>query len=427
MIRIVWKYWKYFLFVLILLLAWTSFLQTTMVSESGPGRYFEALYFAVSLFIIGGLDIGLPAGGSGTIITLLWVCYFLAPLMTLSAVYQVIQEKLLSRFSPRWSNHSVICGLGRNGKLIYDLIKEHEPKSHRIIVIEKDPNNSRSIFLRKSKTTWWLQDDFSQTAVLRRANVQRAKRVYITTNLDITNLNTLVSIQGMPDRRKSLQTFFHLGNLGLHELWKESFLHDPLYSGVTIFNGYQVVTRRLYRRWVLQQEYLDPRGNIFIILGYGRFGQMLFYHLTNDRERKSHDDIVVVTRRMNVDLKRRKFQWAQENAARGCFIHNPIEGDIHASDMWEMVAGKIRDSRKNAIVFLCRDGDMENLELAVNMKLGGPEELQKATIFCRLYSNTANEINDILEKSITPDQSRDIVVFPMQAELKEAFREELFN
>jgi len=427
MIRIIWKYWKHFLFVLIILIAWTSFLQTNMVSDAGVGRYFEALYFSLSLFIIGGLDIGLPSGGSGTTIMLLWICYFLAPLMTLGAVYQVIQEKLLNRFSPRWRNHSVICGLGRNGKLIYDLIKEHEPKPHRIVVIEKDPNNSRSIFLQKSKTTWWLRDDFSQLSVLRRANVRQAKQVFITSNLDITNLNTLVTIQGMPDRRKSLKTFFHLGNPGLHDLWKESFLNDPLYTGVTIYNGYQVVTRRLYKRWVLQRNYLDANGNIFIILGYGRFGQMLFYHLAGDKERKSHDDIVVVTRRMNIDLKQRKFQWAQEQAVRGCFIHNPIEGDVHASEIWELTAEKIRDSHKNAIVFLCRDGDMENLELAVNMKLGGPEELRKATIFCRLYSHTANEINDILEKSITPDQSRDIVVFPMQAELKEAFHEELFD
>ena len=427
MIRIIWKYWKYSLFILIVLLAWTSFLQTTMVSESGAGRYFEALYYSLTLFIIGGLDIGLPSGGSASALTLLWICYFFAPVLTLGAVYQVIQEKVLSHFSPRWRNHSVVCGLGRNGRLIYDLIKEHEPRDHRIVVIEKDPNNSRSIFLRKSKTTWWLRDDFSQLSVLRRASVQRAKRVYITTNLDITNLNALVTIQGMPDRRKDLKTFFHLGNLGLHDFWKQSFLNDPLYAGVQIFNGYQVVTRRMYRHWVLQRNYLDPKGNIFIILGYGRFGQMLFYHLSSDNERKSHDDIVVVASRMNVDLKRRKFQWAQEQAVMGCFIHNPVEGDIHSSDIWELVAAKIRDSKKNAIVFLCRDGDMENLELAVNMKLGGPKELQKATIFCRLYSHTANEINDILEKSITPDQSRDIVVFPMQEELKEAFHEELFD
>ncbi|RKY56007.1 MAG: hypothetical protein DRP96_11750 [Candidatus Neomarinimicrobiota bacterium] len=427
MIRIVWKYWKLFIFVLVTLLACISFLQTDMVSESGAGRYFEALYYSLTLFIIGGIDIGMPSGGSATVITVLWMCYFLAPLLTLGAVYQVIQEKLLSRFSPRWRNHTVICGLGRNGKLIYDLVKEHSPKSHKVIVIEKDENNSRSIFLKKSKTTWWLRDDFSQYSVLRRAGVHRAGCVYITTNQDITNLNTLVCIQRMPDRRKALKTFFHLGNLNLHDLWKESFLKDPMYADVKIFNGYQAVTKRLYRDWVLQREYLDPDGNIFMILGYGRFGQMLFFHLSGDKERKSHDDIVVVAGRMNIDRKQQKFQDAQRQAVMGCFIHNPIEGDIHSSEVWDMLAGKIRDSGKNAIIFLCRDGDMENLELAANMKLGGPPELQKATIFCRVYSRTANEINDIFEKSITPDQSRDIVVFPMQAELKEAFREELFD
>jgi len=427
MYRIILKYWKYSLFVLLVGTAGLSFLQTGMVSETGIARYFEAFYYSLSLFIIGGLDIGLPSGGSATTLTLLWICYFLAPLVTLSVVYQVIQEKVLSRFSPRFKNHSVVCGLGRNGKLIYDLIKEHESKNHRIVVIEKNENNPRSVYLHKSRTTWWLKDDFTLLPVLRRASVHKAKRVYITTNLDLTNLNALVMIQGMQNRRKDLKTFFHLGNLSLNDIWQQSFLKDPTYAGVKIFNGYQVVTRRLYRRWVLERNYLDSGGNILIILGYGQFGQMLFNHLANDKDRQTHDDIVVVTRRLNIDLKKRKFQWAQEHAAMGCFIHNPIEGDAHTSDMWEILARIIRDSRKNAILFLCRDNDMENLELAVNMKLGGQDELRRATIFCRLYSHTAREINDILEKSITPDQSRDIVIFPMQEELKEAFQEELFD
>ncbi len=427
MYRLIVKYWKYSLFVLLVGTAGLSFLQTGMVSEAGIARYFEAFYYSLSLFIIGGLDIGLPSGGSTTTLTLLWICYFLAPLVTLSVVYQVIQEKVLSRFAPRFKNHSVVCGLGRNGKLIYDLIKEHESKNHRIVVIEKDENNPRSVYLRKSRTTWWLKDDFTLLPVLRRASVHKAKRVYITTNLDLTNLNALVMIQGMQDRRKDLKTYFHLGNLSLHDIWQQSFLKDPIYAGVKIFNGYQVVTRRLYRRWALERKYLDSGGNILIILGYGQFGQMLFNHLANDKDRQTHDDIVVVTRRLNIDLKKRKFQWAQEHAAMGCFIHNPIEGDVHTSDMWEILARVIRDSKKNAILFLCRDNDMENLELAVNMKLGGPDELRRATIFCRLYSHTAREINNILEKSITPEQSRDIVIFPMQEELKEAFHEELFD
>jgi len=53
--------------------------------------------------------------------------------------------------------------------------------------------------------------------------------------------------------------------------------------------------------------------------------------------------------------------------------------------------------------------------------------LKQATIFCRMYSHTAGEINEILERRITKSQSRDIVLFPLQEELKEAFRRELFQ
>jgi len=78
-------------------------------------------------------------------------------------------------------------------------------------------------------------------------------------------------------------------------------------------------------------------------------------------------------------------------------------------------------------VFVCRDNDIDNLNLAVSMKLKGPAQLKNATIFCRVFTHTAKEINDILERRITENQSRDIVLFPMQQELKKAFKQELFS
>jgi len=44
-----------------------------------------------------------------------------------------------------------------------------------------------------------------------------------------------------------------------------------------------------------------------------------------------------------------------------------------------------------------------------------------------MYSHTAREINQILEKRITKSQAKDIILFPLQEELKEAFRRELFE
>ena len=79
MYRLIVKYWKYSLFVLLVGTAGMSFLQTGMVSEAGIARYFEAFYYSLSLFIIGGLVIGLPSGGSSR----KWCMYTVASLLKL--------------------------------------------------------------------------------------------------------------------------------------------------------------------------------------------------------------------------------------------------------------------------------------------------------------------------------------------------------
>ncbi len=425
--RIVLRFWKYILICIVIVTAWISFLQTNMVSPDSHWRYFQALYYSINLFIVGGVDNGFPSGGPGIALGLLWICYFVAPLLTLSFIYQIIQEKILGRISPWFSGHTVICGLGRNGRLIYDLIKEHAPHNHKMVLIEKDANNPRAEMLVKSHTTWWLKEDFTQVPVLRKARVHKADRIYITTNQDLLNLNTMVNVQKLNGDHPDFLCYTHIGNLSLHHIWKETFLREQNYRNVRLFNGYEGVTRRLYHTWVKDGGHLDPKGNIFMILGFGQFGQMLMSQLTNDSSRATSDDIVVVTRKLNFDLKKQKYSWAHSNVCERCNVLMPLEGDIHTPELWNQLAELIRRSAKSAIIFLCRDNDIENLSLAINMKTGGPVELQEATIFCRMYTPTAVEINDILEKSITPHQSRDIILFPMQHELKEAFHDELFD
>jgi len=424
--RLFFKYWKYGLILIVLLTAFFAFLETDMVDHD-QWRYCRAMYYAVDLFIVGGVDIGLPSGGSDRILVILWICYFLAPLLTLSIVYQVIQERIFSHLSPWFKRHTVICGLGRNGKLIYDLVKENAPRNHKIVLLEKDVHNPRSEMLNRSKTTWWLKDDFSQYAVLRKARVQYASKVYITTNQDLVNLNTMVLLLSMPDLPRQMICYSHVGNLPLQTLWRDTFLKEEKYHRVHLFNGYQSVTRRFYQHWIREKGAISPDGTLFMVLGYGQFGQMLFYHLASDHSRTSRDELVVVTRKLNIELKKQKYEWALQQAAPNCHILPTIEADILTPECWQRMAELIRNSGRTPIICLCRDNDMENIGLAISMKLDGPEELRSATIFCRIYSNTAGEINEILEKSITPFQSKDIILFPMQHELKEAFREELFK
>jgi len=44
-----------------------------------------------------------------------------------------------------------------------------------------------------------------------------------------------------------------------------------------------------------------------------------------------------------------------------------------------------------------------------------------------MYAETVGELNDMLDHRLTPNQTRDVILFPLQAELKRAFATEIFG
>lgn len=429
MLSFIIRFWKSLLVITVLLASWISFLNTNMIAVEGISRYFRSLYYSINLFIVGAIDIGFPQGGPTAAIITLWICYFLAPLLTISFVYQIIQEKIFSRLFPLLKGHTIICGLGRNGKLIYHLVREYSPRKHKIVLIDRDVTNPYLEVLAKDRATWLIKNDFTKLPVLHKARVYTASRVFITTNLDLANLNAMVEIVDIEGKAEDFKLYCHLGDLSFHANFGATIFKEKKFADVILFNGYQCVTRRLLKNWIIKKDYLNPEGNIFVILGFGRFGHMLYSHLIADKNRTLKDEIFISTikTKSTFDLEKLQYDWTQETPESACKIHKPVYLDMNSPELWYKLSRLDKSSNKQMMIFACSDNDIQNLNLAISMKLNGPERLKKATIFCRMYSHTAKEINEILERRITKSQARDIILFPLQEELKEAFRRELFE
>ena len=429
MLSFIIRFWKPILVLVVLLASWISFLNTEMLPDQSLSLFFRSLYYSITLFIVGALDIGFPYGGPRAALITLWICYFLAPLLTISIVYQVIQEKIFSRILPLLKGHTIICGLGRNGKLIYQLVKQYSSKKHKILLIEKDPNNPYSEILAKDRATWWIKNDFTRQPVLQKARVHTANRIFLTTNLDLANLNAMVEILDIENKSDDFKLYCHLGDLNLHKNFGATIFKEQKFADVVLFNGYQSVTRRLYEDRIVEKGLLDPMGNIFVILGFGRFGHMLYSHLICDKKRTAKDEIFIATfkTKSTFDLEMFRYRWSGKKQKESCKIHKPEFVDMNSPALWDKLSKLDKSSAKQMFIFACSDNDIQNLNLAISMKLNGPERLKQATIFCRMYSHTAKEINEILERRITKSQAKDIVLFPLQDELKQAFRRELFE
>lgn len=418
------RYWRQILVTLVLLVSWLAFIQSGMAGWDFPGTLFRALYYALSLFLLGGLDIGLPDAANTIWLIILWTCYFLAPLLTVSFVYEVIQEKFFDRLTPCLKNHTIICGLGRTGQLVYDLAKEHYPKKHKIVVIEVKQQSTNAAFVEKDPKTWWINDDFTRLPVLQKAKLRKASNLIITTNHDFANLKAVFLLSRWIENT-DCRVFCHLGDTHLHKNFSEILFRDDFIRHIEFFNAYHYATGRLYHEWVWKTH--DPKqGKSMIIVGLGHFGKMLLSHILSDSSLTAKDELFVVSLKTSFDIDIYQYEWGK-NTELKLKIHEPIRDDINDPAVWDKLHEKLEKSQNQTFVFLCRDDDIANVQVALSMKCEGPPCLRESVFYCRIYSETVKEMNEALEKRVTAGQSRDIVLFPLHQELKKALQEKIFK
>ena len=415
-------------YVLILFIVFSStvgFFSTGLVNGNTSWEHlFSGIYKSISLFLFGGLDAGFPAAGPVWARLLLYCNYFLAPLLTAGFFMQLIYRTIFTHWSPKVRGHFIICGLGRNGALIYEMLKSSQ---RTIVLIEKDPSNRHGTEIAKNSKVWWIQRSFREKAVLERAQLRQAKRVYLTTNNDMVNLNAMLEMKQMLDGKNSQVEFYcQIGDHDLLHNMKTILLPQNELGHIHFFNTYHMVTHRLYHNYLKGEKLFSDDGNLFVLLGFGRFGQLLYHHLIEHTDRSGQDEIFVATYKESPMLDRLRYRWSNDLDPAHCKIYEPAYGDVSSPAVWDQAAKLARKCKKPVIVFIGMDDDIANINTAISMKQHGPEALKQATIICRIYSPAAKMLQEILEKRLTPSLQRDVILFPVKTELQQALREEFF-
>ena len=95
----------------------------------------EQIYYILGLFVVGGLDLGMPVGGPLWANTMLWIAFFGAPLLTASALVEAVlrvlnpQQWLLRNLQ----DHVVIFGSGEL-TISYLRLLRRENRNCRVVV-----------------------------------------------------------------------------------------------------------------------------------------------------------------------------------------------------------------------------------------------------------------------------------------------------
>ncbi|MFK7988460.1 MAG: NAD-binding protein [Sandaracinaceae bacterium] len=356
------------------------------------------LYYSLGVFVLGGLDLGVPTGGPLAGRAMMWVAYFLGPVVTTSA----LAEGLLRVFRPAWlerralRGHIVVVGAGRLGIQFLELLRERDP-GRRIVLVDRDASHPNVAVAQRRFKARFLQGDVRNAAVLGALAVERAKAVVLLTDDDLANLEAAWDVAARSDAR----VLAHVTNLGLHRTVASVEAHPT----VQLFNSHAIAAERLYREHL--KLYFAETGpeDVIVLGGFGRFGQTILEYL----QREAADEI---QRAVLVDtsaVRQASLFRAQVEGFESCELVT-IEGDLEAPRTWAAVDRAVEDADVSPVYVLATDNDQANLRTAVALRARYPESriLVRTVYPSRFSDHIATE--------------RDFVVLSVDRLLREAIQ-----
>lgn len=416
------KSWHLFFGGLAIVVAFIILLFYTPSGEELWIKILQSAYDAFSLILLEGNSFNFPQDTPRTILIILWICYFAAPLLTLTFIIRYFQERLTNRIPRNLKNHIIICGLGRNGKIIYDLAKK-EFAGKKIVIIEKNESNSYGDKLEKDSKTWWIKKDFREIPALEKAGIATAHKVYITTNDDLANITTLMNAVERASAFCDINC--HVGDVSLYTNIEKVIKKVEGFAKVKLFNGYQMATQNLFKNKVEAENYDTENGNVYVFFGFGRFGNMLYNYIIESKFDSNRDQIIIVTLNNLLLKDHRNYTWTGKDSLNSSNLESYF-GDMNDVRIWDQISEKLAKDNRSISIFSCRDNDIANINFAISLMNNGPGKLKEGVVFCRTYSETPVKLQQILEQGITEENSKDVILLPVYKELKEAFGGRLF-
>lgn len=257
-------------------MAMLAFESGVGVSDRGgvpEGDLLTHIYYSLGLFVLGGLDLGIPTGGPTPARALLWVAYFAAPLITTSAVLEgavrlLKPEWLVARMS---RDHVVVVGVGRLGMLFLEALRERHPRIP-ILAVDLDAQRATVQLAQDRFGARFLPADVRLSATLDSLALEEARAVVLLTRDDLVNLEVAWRIA---ERHPSLRVIAHVADLGMRRM-VDRVEHG---SGVSIFNSHRTAARKLYQDHLAEHFKQTDPADVVVLAGFGRFGQTILEYL----------------------------------------------------------------------------------------------------------------------------------------------------
>lgn len=362
------------------------------------------LYAAAGLFVLGGMDLGMPVGGPAPARAGVWFAYFAAPLITTGAV----AEGILRTVRPSWlqlrglRQHVVLVGLGSLGTLYLQGLRDADPR-RQVLVVDRSGGGANASEAESRRGVRLLRADVSHRRARRSLGLERAAGVVIMTKDDLVNLEAAWDVlDDYPDTR----VIVHVADIAMRR--RLGRLVDQGETRVRAFNSHRIAARRLWTGALEARFKATTDEDAVVIAGFGRFGQTIAEFL---REQAGDElgRVVVVDK-----VASRQLEAFTEHVAGGW--HDPrfvaVDGDVDDPHTWEAVHNALGETRCSPSYVLGVDDDRTNLRAAARVRA----EDAHAPAFVRCFHESR-----FIEEMAT---EYNFEVLSLERLLREAFHDE---
>jgi Trk K+ transport system NAD-binding subunit len=336
---------------------------SALTSERDVTGIAQSFYYALGLFVLGGLDLGTPVGGPLHGRVLLWAAYFAAPVITASALIEAA-ARLIGHAALRirpLSDHVVLGGAGRLTLLYVRKLRERDSR-RTIVVVERDPNHPSLAVLREAYRALIVSGDITSDEVLRRLRVKRAHRVLLLTGDDFANLDAASKIVKLAPERAG-RIVVHVADLG--------FMRETAESSVArvceIFNGHEFAATNLVHAHLLGRFQRTAERDLVVLAGFGRFGQTVLNQLQHHANGRIGRVVIV-----DEKATRNAREFDHHVGFADDYERLVIDGDLLDSDIWLRVGEVVDAGGYHPVVIMGSGDDGTNLHAALVVRRQHP-------------------------------------------------------
>jgi hypothetical protein len=324
------------------------------------------IYYALGLFVLGGLDLGVPSSGPWWGKTMMWVAYFGCPAIATAAVVEGIGHFLQRRRNglATLSDHTVIVGDTKLAELYVDSLGDAELASRDLLLVDPETHQPTASEAGSRDGLKQVTGDITSRRFGQRVNIDEASLVLLLTDDDVGNLEAGLFLDDAFDIEAG-QIIVHLSDIALKRDVENA---RDVSKQFTIFNAHEIAAEHLLDDKIGSFFEKTDYSDEVILAGFGRFGQSMLEQL--DRKMPGEFDSVVVMD-PKASFQHRVFD--EQVELNGDYRLHTIDGDMRDPDNWDEAMAYLTGETKEPVIVLGADDDAVNLQVALWLQRGDAE------------------------------------------------------